>query len=321
MSAIGYRSHRHGDAQALPELLRVASPQDAVDEDWFAENVLLDPAFTADGLQVAEIDGRPVGFVYATAAPAGSVTGGWITLGCVHPDHRRQGIGARLLERAVESLRTRGAAWAEVSGYPRAYFLPGVDAEAYPGAVALLRSQGFEQRYTAAAMSLDLSTYQLPADILSLAADRRASGYDVGAARYDDLPAVLELARTEFAPDWADAVREALIRHGHLTRLRVVRGPDGVCGFAIFGAYRGLRERFGPFGVAGSLRGTGLGKVLLHDTLTAMRAEGAHHAWFLWTGEDSPAGHLYRRTGFTVTRRFDVMRRDLIPTSSKENSP
>ena len=42
-----------------------------------------------------------------------------------------------------------------------------------------------------------------------------------------------------------------------------------------------------------------------------MRAEGAHSAWFLWTGEDSPAGHLYRSTGFDVVRRFEVMRAPL----------
>ncbi|MFE0376996.1 GNAT family N-acetyltransferase [Streptomyces inhibens] len=74
------------------------------------------------------------------------------------------------------------------------------------------------------------------------------------------------------------------------------------------GAYDGTAERFGPFGVRKELRGAGLGKVLLHLTLERMRALGVHGAWFLWTGEQSPAGRLYRGSGFTTTRRFTVLR-------------
>jgi GNAT superfamily N-acetyltransferase len=80
-------------------------------------------------------------------------------------------------------------------------------------------------------------------------------------------------------------------------------------GFAVFGAYRGIGERFGPFGVDAGERGTGLGKILLHLTMARMRAEGLHTAWFLWGDEASPAGHLYRKTGYEVTRRFQVMTR------------
>ncbi|MFC7720341.1 GNAT family N-acetyltransferase [Nonomuraea recticatena] len=79
-------------------------------------------------------------------------------------------------------------------------------------------------------------------------------------------------------------------------------------GFALYAAYRGIPERFGPFGVDEGERGTGLGKILLHLTMTRMRAEGLHSSWFLWTGEASPAGHLYTRAGYQVTRRFHVMR-------------
>ena len=311
--AIIYRSHRHGDAAALAALTAVAMPQDAVDTAWFTENVLLDAGFQPEGLIVAEADGVPVGFVYAVttagAAPAPGEQGGWLTIGCVHPDHRGRGVGTALLERACTWLHQRGAAWVNVAAYPAAYFVPGLDAVAYPEAARLLETHGFTRLYTAAAMSMELSTYRTPAEVLALAEQRSAEGYQLGPATPDDLPEVLEFAGRQFAPDWAQAVRDAVLRHGHLDRLRIVRGPQGLAAFAIYGAYRGLRERFGPFGVDESLRGTGLGKILLHHTLTAMRAEGAQSAWFLWTGEESPAGHLYRRTGFTVTRRFDVLRR------------
>ncbi len=34
--------------------------------------------------------------------------------------------------------------------------------------------------------------------------------------------------------------------------------------------------------------------------------EGLHGAWFLWTGEKSSAGYLYKKVGFQVTCRFHV---------------
>lgn len=312
---ISYRSHRAGDAAALSRLTTVAMPQDGVSCQWFTENVILDINFDPHGLLVAEDAGTPVGFVYAVAAclnPTSDPTvGGWLTIGAVHPSYQGRGIAATLLQRAVDYLSGQGAAWMNVSAYPPAYFVPGLDEHAYPEATRLLARQGFSRLYTASAMALELSTYSTPADVRTLTRQRIVEGYQIGAAGPDDLPEVLDLARQEFASDWADAIRDAVLRYGYVGRVRIVRAGQRVVGFAIYGAYRGLPERFGPFGVDSSLRGTGLGKILLHDTLTAMRAEGAHSAWFLWTDEESPAGHLYRRAGFEVTRRFEVLRRDL----------
>lgn len=70
-------------------------------------------------------------------------------------------------------------------------------------------------------------------------------------------------------------------------------------------ASRALRT----FGVDPEQRGTGLGKILLHLAMTMMRAEGLHSSWFLWTGEASPAGRLYTKAGYEITRRFHVMRK------------
>lgn len=318
--SVHYRGHRAGDAGALSALTVQAMPQDAVSTDWFTENVLLDPNFDPEGLIVAEADGAPIGFVYAVAArpdPQETTIGGWLTIGAVHPDHRGRGVGEELLERAVEYVRSRAGAWVNVAAYAPAYFVPGVDREAYPEAAALLAARGFTRQYTASAMALELSTYRTPEGVIRLARARRAEGFRVGAAGPDDLPEVLDLAG-DFAPDWAAAIREAVLRYGRPDRVRIVRNERELVGFAIYGAYRGLRERFGPFGVAASERGTGLGAILLHDTLTAMRSEGAQSAWFLWTDEDSPAGRLYRRSGFTITRRFEVLRRDL--TGAAEES-
>lgn len=313
--AVTYRGHRAGDVARLAALTRIAMPRDAADTDWLTENLLLEPNFDPAGLIVAETDtGELVGFVHAVRGTGIGVdpAGGYLTIGCVHPEHRRRGIGTTLLQRAIRHLRQGGAEWVNFSAYPPAYFLPGLDTAAYPEAARLLGAHGFHTLYTAAAMAIDLNTYAMPPDVRTLISTRESEGYRFGTATPDDLPEVITFAATRLAPDWGQAVRDSVLRHGRRDRVLVARHPDGsVVGFATYGAYRGLRERFGPYGVDENCRGTGLGKILLHQTLTRMRAEGAHGAWFLWTGENSPAGKLYLATGFHVTRRFDVLRADL----------
>ncbi|MGM7670312.1 GNAT family N-acetyltransferase [Microbacterium sp. A93] len=314
---VTYRGHRSGDAVRLADLTAVAMPRDAISADWFTHTVLLDPNFDPDGLIVAvDADTDDVlGFVYAVRAGRGigpDPDGGWITIGCVDPHARRQGIGTELLRRAKSFLAGKGAKWINYAAYPLAYFVPGLDAQAYPEAAALFEKNGFQKLYTAAAMSINLSEYAMPEEVRELRATRVAEGYSFAAAGPDDLPETLSFASQRLAPDWGEAVRDSVLQNGRIDRVIVARHPDGqMVGFATYGAYRGLRERFGPYGVDESCRGTGLGKVLLHDTLTRMRAEGAQSAWFLWTGEESPAGHLYLRSGFHITRRFDVLRADL----------
>ncbi len=118
-----------------------------------------------------------------------------------------------------------------------------------------------------------------------------------------------EDAKAVNAAEAAKASEDANVADATKTAEGNDAGGARIVGFALYGAYRGVGERFGPFGVDPELQGTGLGKILLHLTMTRMRAEGLHSSWFLWTGEQSPAGHLYAKAGYTVTRRFHVMRR------------
>src|SRR5690606_33832135 len=105
---------------------------------------------------------------------------------------------------------------------------------------------------------------------------------------------VAEFASEKFNPDWGRAVREAVVAGLPWDQFFLAIAPSGrLVGFAMYGAYGGVQERFGPFGVDESERGKGIGKILLYQTLEAMRSRGLHGAWFLWTGRRSPAGRLY----------------------------
>lgn len=314
------RGFRAGDLEELAALTRLATPRDQVSAVRLAENVLLEPNFRPEHLVIAEVGAgtgpQIIGFLYATQAEHGVPhwpADGFLTIGAVHPHHRGRGVGSALLERALAHLRARGVRRVTVAGYPQAYFVPGLDRDQYPEVARLLETHGFTSRSTAAAMHLDLDAFVTPDAVHELEARRIADGYRFAAARWDDLPELIAFASERLAPDWGPVARAAVLRDRRGPgRIQIARDPDGdVVGFAMYGAYEDMLERFGPFGVDESQRRTGLGRILLHRTLGSMRAEGAHGAWFLWTGEDDPAGRLYRSTGFEVVRRFDVMRAEV----------
>lgn len=315
--APAYRTFRHGDAGPLCKLVARSLPNEPISREWFTDYVLLEPNFDANGLIVAETAEGIVGFIYAVRGRGGpgipvDPDGGWITIGAVDQSARGQGVGAELIARAKTFLRGAGSKWATVSGYPPAYFWPGVDADAYPDAAQLLERSGFRTLYRPVAMDLSLATYAPPEAVLTLREAREHEGYTFSAATIDAVPEACAFATNELAPDWGEVIRAAVAQSGRPQRVLFSRDPGGaVVGFATYGAYRGVVERFGPFGVAENQRGRGLGKILLHATMSQMRSEGAHSAWFLWTGKDTPAGRLYLDTGFTITRTFHVLQADL----------
>lgn len=307
-----------GEGPAVVETWRRAAPEDPISLDRFRDLVLLDANFDPTGLRIAEEDGRVVGAAYAVRRRVAMVGAdlephtGWIPFFFVAPHARGRGVGEALVRSALHWLRGHGVTEAFFASYTPNYLVPGLDAAAYPAADRLLRRLGFTKRYDAAAMDRSLVGYAMPEEIRTRVDELRASGYRFGTPSADELVDLVRLAGEEFNPDWARAIRATVVAGTSTERIVCAWEPDGtLVGWAMHAAYENVLERFGPFGVLSSRRGTGLGKVLLHLTLERMRALGAHSAWFLWTGEETPAGHLYRATGFTTTRLFGVMRAEL----------
>ncbi|WP_214411893.1 GNAT family N-acetyltransferase [Sphaerisporangium fuscum] len=308
------RPFRHGDGPAIARAWTAAAPGDGITYNRFRDLFLLDRNFDADGLLVAEQDGEIVGAAYGVRRliPAEGADlepdSGWIPFFFVVPRARRQGLGSRLVRATMEWLAGNGAKTAYFSSYTPNYFLPGLDAARYPDAARMLASLGFTTQYECVAMDRSLNDYEIPERIRERVAALRADGWSFGSPGGDDLVDLIDIAGGRFNSDWARAIREGVLGGLPLDRIVTVRNPDGaMLGWAMHGTYENVLERFGPFGVLPESRGTGLGEILLHLTLERMRALGAHSAWFLWTDETSPAGHLYLKTGFTVTRTFAVL--------------
>jgi GNAT superfamily N-acetyltransferase len=312
------RSFLSGDGPAIAQAWTAAAPGDGITYDRFRNMVLLDRNFDRDGLLVATQDGVIVGAAYGvrrlipTYGSNLEPDSGWIPFFFVHPQARGQGIGERLVRCVMDWLAGTGAKTAYFSSYTPNYFLPGLEAARYPDAARLLASLGFVTQYESIAMDRSLNDYELPEDIRDRVATLRAAGWTFAPPTGDDLVDLIDIAGRHFNPDWARGIREGVLSGQPLERIMTASNPDGVMlGWAMCGTYENVLERFGPFGVLPDSRGTGLGKILLHLTLERMRALGAHSAWFLWTEETSAAGILYAKTGFTITRRFSILRAPL----------
>ncbi|WP_084405827.1 GNAT family N-acetyltransferase [Alteribacter aurantiacus] len=314
---VTYRHYQSGDEQALIDLWNECLPQDPIHMKRFRNTVLLDANFDPEGLRIASDEGQLVGCVYAIRRLL-PMTGadlepdnGWITFFFVKPGYRQKEVATRLFDEAEDFLKNAGRSTIFFASYAPNYILPGIDEKAYPRGYAFLQKRGYKRQYSPVAMDKSLVGYEKPKVIDELKMTRESEGYTFTRAREKDLYEAISFANEKFNPDWGRAIREGVLHGIPMERIFVARHFDRVVGFCMYGAYDGVIERFGPFGVDETEQGKGLGKILLHECLQVMKSEGAHGAWFLWTSETSSAGYLYKKSGFHVSRTFHVMKREI----------
>lgn len=317
MTSITFRSYLPGDEDGIIDLWNVCLPWDPITRLRFRNLVLLDPNFDPQGLRIAEQENRIIGVLYAVRRRLPMIgtelepDHGWIPFFYTDPAVRRQGAASRLLQEGEEFLRQHGRTKVFFSSYAPNYIVPGIDGERYPEGLAWLKDSSFGRNYTAVAMDRSLVDFHIPPEVIELKQKREQEGYTFKVAQDSDLVELIAFATDVFNPDWGRAIREGLLQRLRIDQILIARDQGKLVGFCLHNAYEGVAERFGPFGVDPSMQGKGLGKILLYDCLALMRAQGLHGAWFLWTGEYNTAGHLYQKTGFHITRRFDIMSKPL----------
>jgi mycothiol synthase len=314
MSTVTLGSFRGTDEAALIELWNAAMTHDRINESVFRTRVLLDANFSPEGLLVAEADGKLCGFALSIARQVPLFLQGlepevgWITAFGVHPNFRRQGIGRQLFDAALTRLAGMGRQRVLIAPYTPNYFIPGVDVDAYPDALAFLQAAGWQVTSQPISMRAELTGFQIPREMVNLERRRAQEGIGVHPVQPADLPELMPFIAKYFGWDWFRFAQEYLLE-------LFGPGSDEICFLVatqddrIVGYCQQRRERFGPFGVADEMRNKGIGRLLLFRCLATMLTKGFHCAWFLWTGKD--AARLYSLAGFKQVRQFAVMKREI----------
>jgi GNAT superfamily N-acetyltransferase len=311
MSDLSIRPFQSSDLAGVLRVLAGAMPADPISEARFTRQVLLDANVRPDGMPVATRGGDVIGVCLAIVrqtplenAPS-DADRGYITLIAVGPAMQRQGVGTALLRHAENFLKAQGRPVVMASSYAPGYFIPGVDVNAYAGGLAFLKKHGYAEVYRPLAMQTSLWDLSEPPWVREKASAFQLKRFEPALA----LP-LLDFVRREFPGDWVRVVRETAGKIlGGDSPNRLIAALDG--GDRIVGFAHHEHERFGPIGVAASERGRGIGQVLMFATLHAQRDAGFRVAWFLWS-DDKTAERIYHVAGFRETRRFALMKKELL---------
>ena len=308
------RPYEPADINAVVALLNRCLTADPITSETFQRKALLDQNFDPRGALVALDGARAVGFAlglvrkFKIEDQAPDFDRSWITLIGVDADFRRRGIARQLVARLEGYFHSNGCKLTFISSYAPNYFIPGVDVNAYPEALEFFRSLGYAEVYRPLSMDANLAHFQTP-DWVSQKEAQLNGRATVESFRPELILPLLDWMRAEFPGDWQRFARESMtkITLGEFRHDNVWIAHEG--GKVIGYCQHDNAGRFGPFGVSASDRGRGVGAVLLFRCLQAMRAKGLHNAWFLWT--DDKVAKLYAEAGFTESRRFAVMKKEL----------
>jgi GNAT superfamily N-acetyltransferase len=308
---IDIRPYRAGDEAGLLAIWTAAVWADPIDALTWRGRYLLDPNFAPETTPVAvdSRSGEVVGFVhgYVDRSPAGPGSDAWVVAFGVREDRRRESIGTALMAAFEAAVRAAGASRILYGPYIPSYLTPGIDVNAYADGVALLNANGAGEGGRPVSIKAHLTNYR--PDAHAGVHEARLAGEGVAIRRAepaDILPLVafLEAHFPHWKPDALGAMRDLFGGDPRGVTLHLALENGEIIGYAQTRA-----ERFGPFGVNEAYRGRGVGGVLLSRALRAMRAQGFHSAWFLWTSDRT--AKLYGQHGFEEVRRFVMMTKTL----------
>jgi len=308
------RGMQGSDLSGICEVAKAALPADVIPAKLFARKVFLDLDFDPRGCLSAVADGNVVGFLVSYVRrhkiedqPDDS-SQCWITLLAVHPDWQRRGIGGSLLETAEKWFQEEGKKIVLMGPYAPNWWVPGVDVNAYPDTIAFLQKRGFKEVLRPLSMDSNLVSYRRPQWIRDKENELTAAGVTFLDFAPELIPDLFAFLKAEFPGDWQRHVRstaDRILREEYQPRQIQIAMENGkVIGFAHCEG-----ERFGPFGTDPSVRGRGIGAVLLCRTIEGMCESGLHDAFFLWT--EDHAAKVYSQAGFKESRRFSFMKKEL----------
>ena len=274
------------------------------------------PTGAAQAGQIAIENGKPIGFVLASALPNDPQTSppqtGWIDAIAVLSSHQKRGIGTRLLAWAEDWLRAQGCTRSRLGGslHP---FAPGYPVEL--GDVSFFRKRGYAARVGSE------HVWDVARDLIDYTHAPYPIDGTIRPARSGDENAILEFFAREFPNRWRYEFQEFLRERGRLSDYQLLITNIGIAGFARvtledserpldrFYMHRLLQPwgQLGPIGVSKDARGKGYGGALLDAGLRYLHAQGVRGCVIDWTN----LVDFYGKFGFKPYREYAMLAKTL----------
>lgn len=185
---------------------------------------------------------------------------------------------AELIGILEEEYSKEGVRQVKVSDYASWYLAPGVDVE-YEWLLRLLQASGYAKVGEAVNYEVDMARFVYPERVRAMAKRLEEGGFTFRAASASEREALGRWVEEGFSPFWRVEMEMGLAAEDGSVLVAETR--EGYVGFSVHGALR--PDFFGPIGVSPDARGSGVGTVLLFDTLRQMRVEGVRVVTVPWT--------------------------------------
>lgn len=302
------------DIDGIVDLWNEELPIDSINKNYFIAKVILDEHFKPENVLVAKDNDKIVGFiigatvnevVYPDVDPHNIRC--WITSFVISKDYRQKGLGKRLFTQIIDKFKNEGKKECYIATYPYGYFVPGIDVKLYKETILFLEHIGFTEVYRPLSMDANITLLDLGKEFIEKVKKLKKDGIEVISYNQKYILSYIDFMRS-MTSDWYRVARHNLMDMTrnlfHNDQITIAVQEGKVVGYCQFEG-----SHFGPFGVADSHQGKGIGTVLLGRTLEKMRMYGYHDAWVLWT--DDLAAKVYSKFGFKETRRFVVLKKEL----------
>ena len=289
------RNYKDEDLDAVLELLKKSLIHDEITSDLLKEKLHGDPHFDRDMVLVAEEGGQITGFMQGVTRDIRGERIGYLKLMAVDPDNRKKGIARKMYGMMEDLLRKRGVKKVRIFDVPLNYFQPGIDPR-YTEALCFAWRMGFERFDDTSNLIVDLgrSDWETSDKEEKLAQE----GIHIRRATEEDRVELLRFIEDEFAL-WRHEVSMSFQRDPIAVHIAEVN--DTIRGFSAYNGNNVGTGWFGPMGTSGSLRGKGIGEVLLKRCLCDLKDEGNKKAIIPWVG---PIAFYAHHAGARVDRVF-----------------
>jgi len=309
---ISIRPMEDSDIPDVVQGWNLSIPYDQVSMERFRQVILKDANYEKNGTLVAIHDGKPVGFISSVLRE--SILGadnkgrpnekdqGYIKGIFVLDEFRRNGIGSRLFDEAVEYNKLKGKSVIRIMTYTGNYFFPGVDTR-YEPALKFFESKGFHRDYVIDDVDIELTDFKITDNHKN--ARRRASEVGVHVEDYDS--SMLDEMRkfveklnmiSWFPEGWENGFKSK----GN--KVVALKGEE-IVGWASFGV-SGDIGWFGPTGVLEEIRHNGIGSCVLLESVLHMKDAGAKRVIASWA--NTP---FYIANNWKICRQYVVFEKSL----------